>query len=134
MLRLRIVNKKDKIVKRSKLSDNADIWKNEGKVAYHADGYRHWMVKSVIGYVLRKNNHKFSTEVEFENGRIADIVDLETFLVYECESNASKSDVEEKLGNFWDYDHISDTIVIDPTDAPDDIHEIRDWVEERLVL
>lgn len=129
------MNEKEKALKRTRLKEEiGDFWENEGVVKYHSDGYKHFIVKSAICFVLRKNGHDFCTEHEFPNGRICDVLDVETFLVYECESNASSSDVEEKLGNFWDYDEVRDTIVIDPTDAPDDIGEIRDWVEDRLVL
>lgn len=129
------LNNKEKAVKQMKLKEEiGDFWENEGVVKYHADGYKHFLVKSAICFVLRKNGHDFATEHEFPNGRICDVLDLETFHVYEIETNASESDVKEKLGNFWDYDGIRDTLVIDPSDAPDDIHGIRDWVEERLLV
>ena len=128
------MNKKELTIKRSKLSDSADIWENKGKVAWHSDGWKHWMVKAAIGYVLRQKGHVFATEVEFSNGRIADVLDLNTFLVYELESNHSDKDEKEKKENFWSYEHVRDTLVIDPQSAPDDLDELRGWAEDKLVL
>ena len=128
------MNNKEKAIHRSKLNNVADIWDNAGKVAYYSDGYHHWMAKASIGFILRKNDHKFATEVEFSNGAIADVMDLETFIVYELESNYSKKDKQEKYNNFWDYEEVKDIIVIDPQKFSNDIKTMRNELESKLVL
>lgn len=128
------MNKKEKAIHRSKLSDIADIWDNAGKVAYHSDGFSHWMAKACIGFILRKNNHKFATEVEFDNGAIADVIDLNTFIVYELESNYTEKDKQEKYDNFWEYEEVRDIIVLDPQELSGDLKTMRTELENKLVL
>lgn len=128
------MNNKERYKQRASLSDSASIWKNEGKVCFHGDAYKHYLIKAATGYILRKNDHVFTTELEFENGRIADVMDLNTFIVYELESNFSNSDYTEKVDNFREYENVKDVIVFDPQEAPNDLSGIKDWLEEKLVL
>lgn len=102
-------------------------------IRFHSDGYKHFMVKAAIGYILRQENHEFMTEAEFPNGRLADVLDLRTGTVYEVETNASKADMESKARNF-PYDPVRDVIVLDPTDYGDDIENLKDELEKELVL
>lgn len=130
------MNKKERKIRKQKIFGivKKESYRTQDSVEFHSDGYKHFMVKAAIGYVLRDNSHRFLTEAEFPNGRMADVVDLHTGLVYEVETNASRKDVEEKLGNFWDYEPIDDVLVIDPTEFPDDLDEIREQVRGELVL
>jgi len=130
------MNQKEKEIRKRKIYGilKKESYQTQDSVEFHSDGYRHFMVKASIGYILRNNDHRFLTEAEFPNGRMADVVDLETGLVYEVETNASRSDAKEKLGNFWDYEPISDVIVLDPTDYPEEINEMREQLKSELVL
>jgi len=117
-----------------RLKEVAPIWKNANKVVRHGDRYKHYLVKAATGYILQNNGHKFTTELEFENGRIADVFDLNTFIVYELESNFTEKDKKEKVDNFREYDDVWDVMVFDPQKAPDDLNQIKSWLEDKLVL
>ena len=102
-------------------------------VRFHSDGYKHFMVKSGIGYILRQENHEFMTEAEFPNGCLADVLDLRTGTVYEVETNASKSDVKSKTRNF-PYDPVRDVIVLDPVRFSENLEKLRGELRSELVL
>jgi hypothetical protein len=131
------MNEKEKEKQRIALRElvgHKHFYSRKGKVCYHGDGYKHFMVKAAIGYILRKKGHGFATELEFPNGRIADVVDLETFLIYEAESDKTRLQESRKLGNFWDYGPVADVIVLDPQELPDSLGELKTVLEEGEIV
>lgn len=131
------MNKREHELKKRELQElvgKKHYFSRKGMVAYHSDGMKHFQAKAMLGYILRKNEHEFATELEFPNGVIADVMDLSTFLVYELESNYTDKDKKEKMDNFWAYDEIRDVFVIDPQRLSDDINEMKEELEQKLVL
>jgi len=131
------VNKKQRELKRMAVRDLVNkkhFYDRKGSVQYHGDALKHYVAKSVIGYIFRKNDHEFATELKFPNQKIADVMDLNTFIVYELESNYSEKDKEEKYENFWEYEEVKDIIVLDPQKLSGNIKEMRKELEGKLVL
>lgn len=130
------MNQKERELRRRKIQKMMDvkIWDYQN-VSIHGDHFEHFLVKSAIYKLLSEAGHDHVfTEIPFPNGRIADVLDTETALVYEVETNATASSREEKEKNFWDYPGIQDVLVIDPTGLPDEIGELRKELKSRLVL
>lgn len=131
------MNERDRQIKRiavKELVGNKHYFDRKGDVKYHSDGYVHYLAKAAIGFILRKNSHEFATELEFPNGAIADVIDLNTFIVYELESNYSEKDKQEKYDNFWEYEEVRDIIVLDPQELSGDIKTMGTELESKLVL
>lgn len=130
------MNERDREIRRIKIRKmlDVDIWDYQN-VSIHGDAWRHFLVKSAIFKLLNEAGHDHVfTEIPFPNGRIADVLDTETALVYEVETDMTASDQREKEENFWDFDGIQDVIVIDPGDLPENLKELRNELKSRLVL
>jgi hypothetical protein len=106
--------------------------KGEIKAVKFKGGVKHGFVKSMICKALHDAGHVFLTEVEFTNGREADIYDASTDSVIEVESNCSPGDREKKLEDFGGSVH--EVYIIDPTDWPDNFQEAYDKAEEEFGL
>ncbi len=93
-------------------------------------GVKHGFIKSMICKALHDAGHIFLTEVEFSNGREADIYDASTDTVIEVESNCSPADREKKLEDFGGSVH--EVFIIDPTEWPDNFEEAYEKAEAEL--
>ena len=62
---------------------------------FSSEGYRHFIAKSTLFYLLRKLHHDVATEWRVPNGYV-DIVDKDTWTFYEIETNRSKKYHESK--------------------------------------
>lgn len=110
------------------------IWDYQN-VSIHGDHFRHFLVKSAIYKLLSEAGHDHVfTEIPFPNGKIADVLDTETALVYEVETGMTNQDQLEKEENFWDFPGIQDVIVIDPKRLPENLEELRKELKSELVL
>jgi len=130
------VNEREKELRRIKIRKmlDVDIWDYQN-VSIHGDAFRHFVVKSAIYKLLSEAGHdNVFTELPFPNGRIADVLDTETGLVYEVETDMTASDQREKEENFWDFQGIRDVIVIDPSGLPENLKELRSELKSELVL
>jgi len=110
------------------------VWDYQN-VSIHGDHFRHFLVKSAVYKLLQEAGHDHVfTEVPFPNERIADVLDTHTGHVYEVETDSGASDQREKQDNFWNYDGIQDVLVLDPTELPSDIENLKDELEKHLIL
>jgi hypothetical protein len=73
--------------------------------------FKHQLVKFLICHHLFKLKHHFKTEQPLGNS-ICDIIDLDTFTVYEIESNVKTSLLRKKLEDFY-HPLIEDILVVD---------------------
>jgi len=130
------VNEKERELRRRRIHKMLDVkvWDYQN-VSIHGDHFRHFLVKSAVYKLLREAGHDHVfTEVPFPNGRIADVLDTHTGHVYEVETDSGPSDQREKQDNFWNYDGIQDVLVLDPTELPSDIENLKDELEKHLIL
>ena len=95
--------------------------KEEIKTVKFKGGTRHGFVKSMICKALHDSGHIFLTEVEFSNGREADIYDASTDSVIEVESNCSPGDREKKLEDFGG--SVQEVFITDPAEWPGNFEE-----------
>ncbi len=101
---------------------------------------KHEFVKWALAAALYERDHAWDSEVNFPNGREADIVDLGPDdgepVVYEVETDVSRADVTRKLNHFYyPYeDMIRDVIVIDPQEVPNDPEGAVEYLLEREVI
>jgi hypothetical protein len=73
--------------------------------------FRHQLVKFIICHHLIELKHHFKTE-QVVVGGICDIIDLDTFTIYEVESNPSPINTRKKLNDF-DHPLIEDLLIVD---------------------
>jgi len=71
----------------------------------------HRVTKLILCHLLRKAGHHFKTEQPI-NKAICDVIDLDTFVVYEIESYANSTTIKKKLD---DYRHpfVEDLFILD---------------------
>lgn len=114
-------------------------------VNVHGDGFNHFLVKAAVYKVLQEAGHEVLTEVEFPNGYVADVIDLNTFYIYEVETDADTDTIIDKIEHFDGFSVVEEVLVLDPVEAwvaanearDDDVGvagSLRDWVESRVVL
>ncbi len=100
---------------------------------------RHYLVKAEICRQLSNQNHSFATEVHHPERGQCDVLDLneteDVAYIYEVETDCSRERRREKAMQYTDdasCDVIADCMVIDPTEAPDSLDALEDWVEGKL--
>jgi len=132
------MNEKERELRRQKIRrlikrGGHEIWGYKN-VSVQGDNYQHFLVKSAIFKVLQEAGHEnVFTEVQFPNNSIADVLDTETAIIYEVETDKTRADVKKKLDDF-SYDLIADVFVFDPDDFSDNIEEIRKELKQKLVI
>ncbi len=120
--------------------EGIDIKEWRGLQAEHQNTIKHEMVKFALTRALYEVGNQWDSEVNFPNGREADIVSLGPDdgdpVVYEVETDVSRADVKRKLNQFYyPYDDlVRDVIIIDPFDVPDDIHAAVEYLLSNVVL
>ncbi|MCW4003681.1 MAG: hypothetical protein NWE95_07205 [Candidatus Bathyarchaeota archaeon] len=82
-------------------------------VKFHAanESFSHRVAKLVICNLLTEAGHHFKTEQPI-NEAVCDVIDLDTFVIYEIESHANSTIIKRKLDDFL-HPLIEDLIVVD---------------------
>lgn len=93
------------------------------------ESMKHWMAKAVLFKLIRGRGRTVGTEVEI-NGAIVDVVDIDSLIGYEIESNPKKSVIKSKLKRLW---HLRDVFFIDASKVPDNIEEAEKYLERFVV-
>lgn len=96
---------------------------------------KHAHVKLALAREILKRGRRFDTEVKGPGGRV-DVLDLgapdEQPLVYEVETDSSAKQRKEKAKQYA-VGPVRDVIVLDPTEAPDQIEALSEWAERQVV-
>ena len=91
----------------------------------------HAVLKLLVARVLQQRGRKWDTEVKGPDGRV-DVLDFGPDdgkpVVWEIQTNASRQAILDKIDQYG-RENIRDVMVIDPTEAPDEIQEMEEWVE-----
>lgn len=93
------------------------------------ESIKHFLVKSIIFKILRERKRRVGTEIEVKTG-IVDILDLDSMIAYEIETNLTKQKIREKLLNLIS---VKDVFFIDTREVPDDIFEAEKYLKEKIV-
>lgn len=93
------------------------------------ESMKHWMAKAVLFKLIRDRGRTTGTEVEI-NGGIVDVVDIDSLIGYEIESNPKKSVIKSKLKRLW---HLRDVFFIDASRVPDDIKGAEKYLKRFVV-
>ena len=90
---------------------------------------KHWMIKSIIFKILRERGRTIGTEVEVRGG-IVDVLDVNSFIGYEIESNISQKAMLQKTKSLW---KLYDVIFIDVKKVPDSIQDAEKYLRTIVV-
>lgn len=90
---------------------------------------KHWMIKSIIFKILRERGRTVGTEVEVRGG-IVDVLDVNSFIGYEIESNISQKAMLQKTKRLW---KLHDVIFIDVKKVPDSIQDAEKYLRTIVV-
>jgi len=127
--------KADWKAKKDLLNQGWDVRPSAVRLHSSTETPKHLMLKTLIARELQRQNRRWDTEVRGPNGRV-DVLDLgppdESPLAYEVQTNATKKDRQHKAAQYCD-GVVRDVIFLDPTDAPDEISQLVDWVADRVV-
>ncbi len=100
---------------------------------------KHLLVKSLVARELakRRGPDGYDTEVRSQNGRV-DVLDYgapdEPPAVYEIQTNCTRSEKLAKVEQYAIGPIPPERIYfLDPTEAPDDVHELAAWVNHEVV-
>jgi hypothetical protein len=77
----------------------------------NGESFAHQLVKFMICHHLLALKHRFKTEQQIGSA-ICDIIDLDTFIIYEIESSVSPFFVRKKLEDFY-HPIIEDIFIVD---------------------
>jgi hypothetical protein len=123
-----------------------DIRTWNGLNVEHQNTPKHEFVKFALTRVIYEagddGNYArgWDSEVEFPNGREADIVDMgppdSDPVVYEVETDVTETRKSDKLQHFY-YpfeDLIRDVIIIDPADVPDELEPALEYLRSNVVI
>lgn len=101
---------------------------------HSAEGFRHHQVKNAIAYLINQAGRDVGLEVETPDGEI-DILDAgrsdEGALAIEVQTDCTPQERKDKAQQYTS-ELIRDVVVIDPTEAPDDLTELESWIRERI--
>jgi len=130
---------KDEWMKRQDLGDVGLEPRHDNGVFLHGQGEtaKHAHVKLALARVLQQKRGKngWDTEVPGPNGRV-DVLDLGPTdgqpVVYEVETGATPARRKEKAEQYA-VGPVRDVIVLDPTDAPDDVQALHEWAEREII-
>ena len=127
-------------------NESIDVTPWEGLHAEHQNTRKHEFVKFALTRAIYEagedGNYSrgWDSEVNFPNGREADIVDLgppdSQPVVYEVETGVTETRKSDKLEHFY-YpfeDAIRDVIIIDPDDVPNTHDAAVDYLRENVVI
>jgi len=104
---------------------------NSNETALHAT------VKTLLCREIQQRGRPWSTEVEFPNGSVCDVLDYGPIdgqaVVYEVESDPTRGTVRAKAEQYTEPFIVRDCLVLDLRDAPEEIEALGTWVGERVV-
>lgn len=113
-------------------------WNRKSGVNRHGDKYRHFMVKSAIYEILADEGHEVRTEVEIPNEWIVDVIDADTAMIYEVETDLSPASKKSKVKRYLQAECmgrvIDDIIFLDPKELPTDIFELKKELREEIIF
>jgi len=126
---VKAMTEKDEWIQKQEFSDRGvELTPWHGLNVEHQNSTRHEYVKFALTRALYEVGEEWDSEVEFPNGREADVVSLGPEdgkpVVYEVETDVTPQRKTEKLNHFY-YpfeDLIRDVIIISPGEVPADIH------------
>ena len=104
-----------------------------------SETYSHFRCKACVAFLGQINGYWVSSEVDFPNGKEADILlwgheDRNT-LVVECETSIDDIVKQEKLNNYVKgFESIDDMLMIEVLDLPENAHQTLGFVSEQLGL
>lgn len=93
------------------------------------ESIKHWTIKSIIFKILRERGRTVGTEVEVRGG-IVDVLDVNSFIGYEIESNISQKAMLQKTKRLW---KLHDVIFIDVKKVPDSIQNAEKYLRTIVV-
>lgn len=96
---------------------------------------KHLVVKALLARELQRNGRPFDTEVKIGDVGRVDVLDFGEFdeapIVYEVETGVTPKKAKAKA-NQYAVGPIRDVIILDPTEAPDDVAGIVDWLRAEV--
>ena len=95
------------------------------------ESYKHFMAKACLFWLLRNLKHDVATEWKLPKGYV-DICDKTTRTLYEIEFQKSPKYRSRKLKKYKITGY--DIIIINCSNMPSDINEIRKYMEQFIVL
>ena len=99
-------------------------------VKYPTESLRHFMAKACLFYRLREMGHDVISEFELP-GNFIDLCDKTTMTFYEIELTSSANRCARKVNK---YNYVGyDLILINCTNLPDDIYQMRMFLEKFIV-
>ena len=110
--------------------------KPESAVRLHGtrETTKHLVLKALVAQVIQERGRRYDTEVLGPNGRV-DVLDFGepdgSPVVYEIQTDCTPKERREKAAQYA-VGPVRDVLFIDPTDAPDDIHEMKAYVEQQV--
>lgn len=117
--------------------EGIDLKPWDGVNAEFQNTLKHEFVKWALAAAIYEVGHGWDTEVEFPNGREADVVDLGPDdgkpVVYEVETGYTDADVKRKLNHFH-IGPVRDVIIIEPADVPAHPEEAVEYLLENEVI
>lgn len=120
--------------------ESIDVKPWAGLNVEHQNTIRHEFVKFCLTRAIYETGRAWDSEVEFPNGREADVLDLGPDdgkpVVYEVETGVTPKRKTEKLNHFY-YgfeDVVRDVIVIDPAEVPRGSEEAVEYLATEVVL
>ena len=99
-------------------------------IKFGTESYRHFMAKASLFYRLRELGHDVISELELPGGYV-DICDKTTFTIYELEFTQSRNWHAHKVDQYKTAGY--DVIVIDCSKLPDDVFQMKMYLEEFIV-
>jgi len=99
-----------------------------------SEGIKHFTIKSIIGFILRKQNKEFFDEVLVNRGKNPgriDILNISDNIIIEVETELIE---ETKISKREKYDnhYIKDFIFIDLKKVPDNFQEAYDYLYSKI--
>jgi hypothetical protein len=93
------------------------------------ESMKHWLTKAAIFKILRDRGRVVGTEIELGGG-IADVIDVDNFIVYEIEKELNERKKKEKASRLKD---AKDVFIIDLKEVPDDFDKAEIYLGEKVV-
>lgn len=93
------------------------------------ESIKHWIIKSIIFKILRERGRTVGTEIEVRGG-IVDVLDVNSFIGYEIESNINQKAMLQKTKQLW---KLHDVIFIDVKKVPDSIQDAEKYLRVIVV-
>lgn len=116
----------------------ADILPNkEPAIRLHSrdETPKHAVLKTLLAREIQRRGRRWDTEVKVGDGRV-DVLDFgpvdERAVVYEIQTQ-NTPEIRQQKADQYVGGAVRDVLFIDPTEAPDTIGELTDWVQSEVV-